>query len=121
MSIRAVVYSSPHEDGQFIAHCLELDVIGSDASVEGAIEHMMEAVETQVDVHRREYTQLFFPAPPAVWQKYNQAERARRRIPEELLLRVCERANKRLQYGSPSELFDRLDNVVGTAEALACV
>ncbi len=81
MSIRAVVHPSPHEDGQFIAHCLELDVIGSDASVEGAIEQMMEAVETQVDVHRREYTQLFFPAPPAVWQKYNQAERTRFNLP----------------------------------------
>ena len=83
LSFRICVYPSVCEKGLYTAHCLELDVIGEDATPERAIEQLLEAIETQISIHRDEATELFFPAPNFVWQKYNQARSEERRVGKE--------------------------------------
>ena len=111
MSFRVCVYSSPEEKGYFIAHCLELDVIGEDKTVEGALDELLEAIETQIDSCKRNSAQLMFPAPGSVWQKYNWAKHAKRKICSELIERAVNNANKRFGHKPPE-----IDYIVGTTE-----
>ena len=115
---RICVYPSEHEKGLYTAHCLELDLIGEDKTFEGAIELLLEAIETQVSIHQRENSQLFFPAPDFVWQRYNQARIAKRKIPEELTDRIFARANRRLGYSLESGVNKRIENIVATKQVL---
>lgn len=112
ISFRACIYSSKEEGGAFVAHCLELDVVGVSATVEGSLDELLEGIETQLDTCTEFNTQLLFPAPPIVWQKYNQAKKAGRKLSSELLDRVIRNANRRLGYITDN----RFDYIVGTRE-----
>jgi len=107
------VYPSPDEKGHFIAHCLELDVVGESSNVEGAVSELLESIETQIESCRETGAQLQFFAPAKVWYKYQSARKAGRRIAGELLERVVARANRRLGCNASSDIFD---NIVGTRE-----
>ncbi len=113
MSFRTCVYPSPDEKGRFIAHCLELDLVGEGANVEDAISSLLEVIETQIESCQETRAQFLFFAPAQIWQKYQLARRANRRIAAELLERIVERANQRLGYTVSSDVFD---NIVGTKE-----
>ena len=113
MSFRACVYPSGDEKGHFIAHCLELDVVGEGANVEDAVSELLEVIETQSESCRETGAQFQFFAPAEVWYKYRLAKKLNRRIAGELLERVVERANRRLGLHISSDIFD---NIVGTKE-----
>ena len=113
MSFRVVVYPAEFDRRRFNAHCLELDVFGQDKTIQGAIAELLQAVEAQLATCLHHAAQFEYWAPPAVWQKYEQARRAKRKIPDELLDRIVAEANKRLGYESPV----KIDALAGTREA----
>lgn len=112
MSFRACVYPSDEEQGHYIAHCLELDVLGEGQSVEEAVSELLEVIETQLESCKETGAQLQFFAPRHVWEKYNAAQKNGRTIAEELLKRIIRDANKRMGM-VVSNVFD---NIVGTKD-----
>ena len=102
---RVCVYPSD-EKGRFVAHCLELDVLGEGACVEEAMSELLEAIETQIEACEDTGAQLQFFAPPQVWKRYKAALTANRCIARELLERVVRSANERL--GVPVDIFERV-------------
>ena len=57
---RACVYPSSDEKGRFIAHCLELDVIGEGGSVEEAMNELLEAIDAQMEACEETGAQVCF-------------------------------------------------------------
>ena len=70
---RACVYPSPDINNLFVAHCLELDLIGEGSTPKDAIVELIQAIEIQIEACKSP-SQFFFPAPGGVWQKYKQAK-----------------------------------------------
>jgi hypothetical protein len=77
MLFRACVYPSPDAKGLLVAHCLELDLIGEGVTLQDAVVELKRAIELQIEACKS-LSQLFFPAPASVWQKYKQARNAGR-------------------------------------------
>jgi len=98
LSLRMVVYPSTEEgeDGVFVAHCLDLDVIGCDGTVEGAIAELLQCTEVYLESCEENSISFMHHAPANVWQKYYFAKRAGRKISEELMDRIFRVANRRL-------------------------
>ncbi len=67
---RACIYPSSDKKG-FVAHCLELDLIGEGKTPLKAIIELIEAIEIQIKACDNP-SQFFFFAPESVWQKYAQ-------------------------------------------------
>ncbi|MBI5479973.1 MAG: hypothetical protein HY906_13995 [Deltaproteobacteria bacterium] len=67
---RVVVYPAPDLKGQWIAHCLETDIVTQGESAEHAVAMMADALET-VGAYRVERglfpVPRLRPAPPEVW------------------------------------------------------
>jgi pyruvate-formate lyase len=112
MSFRVVMYPSEFNSNYFTAHCLELDVIGQDRTIEGAVVQLLEAIETQLNVCAETGAQFEFWAPGMVWYRYETARKANRKISDELMERIIRQANERLGYKSPVNI----DCIVGTKE-----
>ena len=91
MSFRACLYLSPDVEGHFVAHCLELDVIGEGCSPEKAIVELIQAIELQIE-NCTNFSQFFFPAPASVWKRYRDSLNAGRAI----LQRIVEEAFEEL-------------------------
>ncbi|MFC1782291.1 hypothetical protein ACFL02_01730 [Planctomycetota bacterium] len=113
MSFRIVVYPCPDSREHCVAHCLELDIIGQDSTIEGAVSELLENIETQYESCQDTAAQFQFPAPPIVWQKYNQARMSRRKLPQELMDRIFDNANRRLGYVTPLPA-QRIDRILAT-------
>lgn len=111
MPFRVCVYPCTDERGVFVAHCLELDVIGDGTSVEAAISELLKVIETQIEICGRTGAQLLFPAPGRVWQKYMAAKKINRKVPGELVRRIVASANKRLGHPVP-----RLDDILASKD-----
>ncbi|KKL81012.1 hypothetical protein LCGC14_1999040 [marine sediment metagenome] len=94
MLFRACIYLSPDVDGTFVAHCLELDLIGEGKTPKKAIVELLKVIETQIELCEKSSAQLFFPAPGSIWQKYMYAKKAGRKLPDELMQRI-----KGVDYG----------------------
>jgi len=91
---RACLYPSSDRKG-FVAHCLELDLIGEGKTPLKAIVELIEAIEIQVKACDNP-SQFYFFAPEPVWQKYKQAQNAGRVI----LQRIVSRAFRQIAtYG----------------------
>ena len=118
MSFRICVYPSQFDKDYYTAHCLELDVMGQDKSVEGAVSELLQVIESQLEACQETGSQLQFFAPPGVWRKYDQAKKARRKIPDELMDRIIAQANRRLGYKEPLDIGRRVDYIVGTKEVM---
>jgi len=88
MALRICVYPDKDEPRVFLAHCLELDVIGSGKSVQEAMTELIELIDVQIESCKRHKARFFVPAPAHVWQKYEQARKANRRLAQELVERV---------------------------------
>jgi predicted RNase H-like HicB family nuclease len=71
MSFRATVLE---EDGEWIAHCLDLDIVSTGASADAAMDQLAEAIGTQLWYARENdnYEHLFRPAPDEAWKKLGQ-------------------------------------------------
>ena len=96
MLFRACVYPSSDIDGLFVAHCLELDLIGEGPTPREAIVELIQAIELQIEACKSP-SQFFFPAPAGVWQKYKQAKHAGRIILEPIVEEALKRTS-RLNY-----------------------
>lgn len=61
------------EDGTWLAHCLEMDVIGYGQSLEEAMKSLAELIEMQVSfaVSQGHPQSLWNPAPPKYWMIYH--------------------------------------------------
>ena len=83
---------------------MNLDVIGTGSSVEEAISELLEVIEVQIDACKKYGAQLLHFAPPEIWRIYRAAYKAKKFIPDEMMVRIVRNANKRL--GAPvDELF----------------
>jgi hypothetical protein len=71
MLFRVCVYPSEDIKGYFVAHCLELDIIGEGATPLDAIIELTKAIDIQLESCTT-LSQFFFPAPDEIWQKYEQ-------------------------------------------------
>ena len=73
-------------DGKFLAHCLELDLVAEGDTARAACKELLDVVDVQVRtcLENDNLENLFFPAPPEVWQKLG---RAKDRCQEERLQR----------------------------------
>ena len=111
MSFRICVYPSPDRKSQFVAHCLDLDVIGTGDSVQDALDLLLEMIEVQIESCDEHGAQLLFPAPAGIWRKYLAAQKAGRYLARELVERVFADANKRFGHRPPL-----LDNVMATSD-----
>ena len=111
MSFRICVYPSDETRFAIVAHCLDLDVIGTGDSVQAALEELLELIELQLKSCSKHDAYLIFYASNSVWEKYRSAVEAQRPVPAELLERVVVNANKNL--GHPAPL---LDNVMAPAD-----
>lgn len=86
-----VVY--PSEDsgmGIFTAHCLNLDIIADDDTVEGAISTLLELIDLQLSASEAHCADPFCRAPEEYWEKFRSAAR----IPNELADRIIMNANR---------------------------
>lgn len=82
------------EGGQYVAHCLELDIVGCGTNLETAFKEMQELVETQIEFHFRHgiENKLFHPAPAEYWNKWLKAERCelpRKSLPDKVESLKC--------------------------------
>jgi len=114
MSFRVVVYPSQSDRTHFTAHCLELDVIGQDRTIEGAVAQLLEAIEAQLATCAQTGAQFEFWAPGLIWLKYERARKANRKVADEMLEQIIEKANRQLGYKSPVNI----DSIAGTSEVM---
>ena len=118
MSFRICVYPSQFDKSYFTAHCLELDVFAQDKTLEGSVAELLQLIENQLEVCEENGAQLQFFAPPSIWQKYEWAKKAKRKIPDELMDRIFGQANSRLGFEEPYDIGRRVDYIVGTKEVM---
>ncbi|MBU0463838.1 MAG: hypothetical protein KKD21_00040 [Proteobacteria bacterium] len=59
------------EDGMFVAHCLELDIVAVGTTIDDAQRELVSLVCAQIDsaFSNDNLDNLFHPAPPEVWQE----------------------------------------------------
>ena len=107
MLFRACVYPSPDINNLFVAHCLELDLIGEGSTPRESIVELIQAIELQIKACKSA-SQFFFPAPGEVWRKYKQAKNAGRVILQRIIEQAV-RTTSRLDYAP------HFENVVATS------
>ena len=103
MLFRACLYPSPDIEGYFVAHCLELDVIGEGDTPEKAIVELIQAIEIQIE-NCKNVTQFLFPAPAFVWKRYKDSVNAGRAI----LKRIVEQAMEELPQSDYTPYFENV-------------
>ncbi len=69
IELRAVIY---REDGVWLAHCLEMDIVAEGNSPQQACRDVIELCELQIRVALEEgdIQSVFRPAPPETWKMY---------------------------------------------------
>jgi len=82
-NFKIVVYPNPDEQDAWLAHCLEMDLMGFGPTVQAAVEELLGAIKTQI-AHAGEVDQVFFPAPEHVWQLVSECQV----VPDELFQRA---------------------------------
>ena len=70
LPIRIVVYPSDGNPGYLTAHCLELDLVGEDVSLEGAILELFGNIDAQVTACEKYDARLYMPSPEWVSDRY---------------------------------------------------
>jgi predicted RNase H-like HicB family nuclease len=105
MLFRACVYPSEDIQGYFVAHCLELDVIGEGATPQDAIIELTKAIDIQLESCTT-LSQFFFPAPDEIWQRYEQNSG---RV---ILQKIVEQA---VHAAPPADFLPRFEKVVATS------
>ena len=60
------------EDGAFVAHCLELDIVAVGETLDQSKKDIVELVAAQIDYAfaNDNIENLFHPAPPEVWDQF---------------------------------------------------
>jgi predicted RNase H-like HicB family nuclease len=94
MTFRACLYPSPDVEDYYVAHCLELDVIGEGCTPEKAILELMQAIELQIE-NCNELPEFFFPAPASIWKRYKDSLSAGRIVLKRIVKEACEELPRR--------------------------
>ncbi len=98
-----VIYPSEANDvGRFTAHCLNMDVLADDDSVEGALSKLMETIEAKLDYAEAYGADPFDRAPDCYWKKIATASK----LPPDIWERAVRNANRRLGHGEDSKRID---------------
>jgi len=74
INLSAVVYQ---EDGTWIAHCLELDIVAEGKDADDAIDALISLCDFQIKVALAEgdLESIFRPAPPEIWRMFSAGKR----------------------------------------------
>jgi len=92
-----VIYQSESDDcGAFTAHCLNMDLIADDDTVEGAVSLLPELIESSIESGAKHRANVFRDAPQKYWDILSRAKK----LPNELMERIIFNANKRCTTGS---------------------
>lgn len=77
-SLNVVIYPAPDLEGEWVAHCLELDMVSQGSSPPNALEMIAEAIEVtaQDNVQHGRPPLDFRAAPRDVWMKFAAADRS---------------------------------------------
>lgn len=99
-----IIYPSEGEGmRRFTAHCLNLDVLADDDSVQGAISQLLEVIEQQLDAAEEYGADPFLRAPSQYWKMLGDAHP----VPRELLERILREANEhRAKSVPPNSALD---------------
>jgi len=64
------------EDGSFLAHCAELDLVAEASSTDEACADLLNIIDVQIRtcLENDNLENLYFPAPREVWQKLGRAQ-----------------------------------------------
>ncbi len=104
VQFQIVVYPSEYDDcGRFTAHCLNMDLVADDDSVEGAVSLLLELIETSCFSAEAHKANQFRSADKEYWKKFQVAQS----LPVELMERITSNANKR---NMPTERKVNLDS-----------
>ncbi len=106
--LRACVYRSSDAKRIFVAHCLELDLIGQGRTPKDALCELIESIELQIEASEEADCQLFFAAPAGVWQRYKQAKNAGRTIMQMIVNQA------QSSFASPGHTLPEFENVLAT-------
>jgi hypothetical protein len=68
LTLHAIAF---REEGEWIAHCLELDIVSSGPTAHAALDSLVEALALQLSYARDNdnFEYLFRPAPESAWRK----------------------------------------------------
>ena len=87
-----VVYPSQDDDGgAYTAHCLNMDLVADDDTVEGAVSRLLETIEAAIEASQKHNADAFRSAPKEYWEMLARAIK----LPRELMERIVFHANKR--------------------------
>lgn len=109
MLFRACLYPSNDIAGYYVAHCLELDLIGEGPTPKDALIELIQAIELQI-AECGNNSEFFFPAPNEIWQQYSRAINAGRVI----MQRIVRQAFNGIAP-SHARYIPRFENVVATS------
>jgi len=70
INLSAIAYQ---EDGVWIAHCLELDIVAEGDDLDDAVRSLVSLCDLQIITALKEgdLRSIFRPAPPEVWQMFS--------------------------------------------------
>jgi len=65
------------EDGLWVAHCLELDIVATGDSPNASVEDIRDLILCQVSnaIANKNMEYLYHPAPAKIWEEYGRAQR----------------------------------------------
>jgi len=71
--LRIVIYPAPDLEGQWIAHCLETDVVTQGNSADHAFQMMAEALEaiSKFNLSHGRFPVALTPAPKEIWELFD--------------------------------------------------
>lgn len=76
LSLSFNVLVERQEDGSFLAHCAELDLVAEAGSKNEACAELLNVIDVQIRtcLENDNLENLYFPAPREVWQKLGRAQ-----------------------------------------------
>ncbi len=88
-----IIYPSEDGDGgRFTAHCLTMDVLADDDTIEGAVSQLLATIEAGLEAAQKHNANIFREAPEEYWDKLAKAQP----LAAELRERIVFNANKQL-------------------------
>ena len=89
LSLRAMIFP---EDQEWVAHCLDLDLVETGATSEAAMDALVAAVSTELWYARSHdnFEHLFQPAPLDAWQRFGEIFKG----PHRTLVRILEHSDQ---------------------------
>jgi predicted RNase H-like HicB family nuclease len=73
LTVHVIFYS---EEGHYVAHCLEFDLVAQGESIEDSYKNLLDAIELQAEyaLETGNLENLIQPAPPEYWRMLVKAE-----------------------------------------------